>query len=111
MAKPTQTDRVLERLQRAPLTQMEALTELGVMRLGARILELREAGHKIETETVEVATRISGETARVARYRLQDCAGGHDYQPQGDGWDTRRCTRCGLVTAPDFALEAPAGVA
>ena len=45
MAKPTQTDRVLERLKKAPLTQLEALTELGVMRLGARILELREAGH------------------------------------------------------------------
>ena len=105
MAKPTQTDRVLERLKKAPLTQLEALTELGVMRLGARILELREAGHEIETETVEVATRITGETARVARYRLQDCAAGHDYQPTGEPWGQRRCSRCGIITAPTFQLE------
>ena len=110
MAKASQTDRVLERLRKAPLTQLEALTELGVMRLGARILELREAGHKIETETVEVATRIAGETARVARYRLQDCAAGHDYQAQGDSWDTRRCSRCGHITGPAFEL-APAPTA
>lgn len=105
MAKPTQTDRVLERLKKAPLTQLEALTDLGVMRLGARILELREAGHAIETETVEVATRITGETARVARYRLQDCADGHDYQATGEPWGQRRCTRCGIITAPAFELE------
>lgn len=104
MAK-SQVDRVLERLRAAPLTQMEALTELGVMRLGARILELRDAGHKIETETVEVATRITGETARVARYRLTECDAGHDYQPTGEAWDERKCTRCGLITAPTFQLE------
>lgn len=107
MAKPTQTDRVLERLKKAPLTQLEALTELGVMRLGARILELREAGHPIETETVEVATRISGETARVARYRLTSCDAGHDYQATGGAWGERRCSRCGLITAPAFELAAP----
>lgn len=67
----TQNDRVLARLGQAPLTQMEAISELGVMRLGARILELRAAGHTILTEKVEVATRFPGETARVARYVLQ----------------------------------------
>lgn len=111
MAKLTQTDRVLARLRAAPLTQMEALTELGVMRLGARILELRDAGHKIETETVEVATRVTGETARVARYRLQDCDAGHDYQPTGEAWGQQKCSRCGLITAPGFQLEQPAGAA
>lgn len=107
MAKPTQTDRVLARLQKAPLTQLEALTELGVMRLGARVLELREAGHKIETETVEVATRVTGETARVARYRLLDCAAGHDYRPTGGAWGEQECSRCGLRTAPKFELAPP----
>ena len=107
MAKPTQTDRVLERLRKSPLTQLEALTELGVMRLGARILELREAGHEIETETVEVATRITGETARVARYRLTECDSGHDYRPTGDGWGEQKCSRCGLITAPKFELAPP----
>lgn len=105
MEKKTQTDRVLERLRKSPLTQMEALTELGVMRLGARILELREAGHKIETETVEVATRVTGETARVARYRLTECDAGHDYRNTGEAWGQQTCTRCGLITAPTFQLE------
>ncbi len=78
------------------------------MRLGARILELRDAGHPIETETVEVATRITGETARVARYRLTGCDAGHDYQPTGGAWGERRCSRCGLITAPAFELEQQA---
>jgi biotin operon repressor len=40
---------VLHRLRRASLTPMQALTELGVMRLAARIKDLREAGYNIET--------------------------------------------------------------
>lgn len=105
MEKKTQVERVLERLKKAPLTQMEALTELGVMRLGARILELREAGHEIETKTVEVPSRISGETARIAQYRLTACDAGHDLKATGGAWDEQQCTRCGLITAPPFQLE------
>lgn len=108
MAKQSQTDRVLERLKKGPLTQLEALTELGVMRLGARVLELRDAGHPIITETVEVATRIAGETARVARYRLTNCDAGHDYHETGDSLGERKCSRCGIITGPAFQLEAPA---
>lgn len=107
MAKQSPTDRVLERLKKGPLTQLEALTELGVMRLGARILELRDAGHPIITETVEVATRIAGETARVARYRLISCDDGHDYRPTGDCLGEQKCSRCGLITAPKFELATP----
>lgn len=50
------------------ITPLEALRELGVMRLGARIFELREAGHPIEREMVQVSTRDG--TTRVARYSL-----------------------------------------
>lgn len=99
MTKPSQTDRVYQRLQRGPLTQLEALTELGVMRLGARILELREQGIPIETEMVEVATRVPGETARVARYSIPPC--NHERtSPVGDAFDSVRCLECGLITAP-----------
>lgn len=101
MSKPTQTQRVLERLKAGPLTQLEALTELGVMRLGARILELREQGHQIRTETVEVATRVTGETAHVARYVL---ACEHLWLSlPGDGFGARQCQNCGLVTGPAVA--------
>lgn len=64
-----QTIETLAYLKRhGSITPLEALRELGVMRLGARIYDLREAGHSIEREMVEVPTRDG--TTRVARYRL-----------------------------------------
>lgn len=69
MAGKKQNDRVLARLKSGPLTQMEALRELGVMRLAARIGELREE-HEIVTDMVTVTSRRTGEPTRVARYRL-----------------------------------------
>ena len=69
MPKQTQVEKVLARLQEGPLTQMEAISELGCMRLGARVLELRDQGHDIRTTMIEVPAR-DGATAHVARYRL-----------------------------------------
>lgn len=69
MPKQTQVEKILARLQEGPLTQMEAITEIGCMRLGARVLELRNEGHDIRTTMVEVPARGGG-TAHVARYRL-----------------------------------------
>lgn len=43
-----QADRVLTRLKRKSLSPVEALEELGVYRLGARIHELRRQGHQIK---------------------------------------------------------------
>ena len=65
----TQCERVLDRLQRGPITPMEAWNELGVYRLAARVSDLKEAGHKIVKRTVNVANRF-GEICRVARYEL-----------------------------------------
>ena len=48
-----------------PLT---ALSQLGIYRLSARILDLRYAGLSIETKRETVPTRTG--TARVARYEL-----------------------------------------
>lgn len=108
MATETQNDRVLARLRKGPLTQMEATIELGVMRLAARVGELRASGIPVQAETVDVATRIPGETAKVARYSLPPCAP-HDYQPlDGDGWGSRQCKVCGLVALPE-QLDMPIG--
>lgn len=35
-----------------PITQLQAIQKFGCFRLSARIYDLRQAGHKIETETV-----------------------------------------------------------
>jgi helix-turn-helix protein len=62
----TQTDAVLEFLRmRGPLTQPVAQEELGCLRLGARIWDLKQRGFAISTELVELA---SGQ--RVAEYSL-----------------------------------------
>lgn len=51
------------------ITAREAMLQLGCMRLAARIHDLREAGHVINREMIEVTNR-DGRRTRVARYRL-----------------------------------------
>lgn len=66
----TQTEAVLALLRtRGPrgLTALDALGELGVFRLAARVLELHAAGYRI-TSTIE--TLPNGK--RIARYRLEE---------------------------------------
>lgn len=64
-----QNTAVLDWLRRYPsITPLEAMNKLGIMRLGARIYDLRQAGHDIEREMIEVSTRDG--TTHVARYRL-----------------------------------------
>lgn len=66
----SQCDRLLSRLERGPVDPMVALNDLGCFRLAARIRDLRDAGHKIAKQTVEVTNRF-GESCRVASYRLE----------------------------------------
>lgn len=64
--KRRQRDKVIDYLATGkPLTPLMALRRFGCMRLGARIWELREDGHRIKAELVK-----RGE-ARVAQYRLE----------------------------------------
>jgi hypothetical protein len=50
----SQKERVLRLLKSGkPVTPLLALRRFGCMRLGARIWELREAGHRIVRRTVE----------------------------------------------------------
>ncbi|MDD5375750.1 helix-turn-helix domain-containing protein [Acidithiobacillus sp.] len=69
--KCSQTLKVLMMLRENRLegiTAMDALRELGVARLAARISELRLMGHWIDSVLVKVQTRNGA--AMVANYRL-----------------------------------------
>lgn len=68
--KPTQNKRILDYLsKRGSITQIEALSQLGIMRLASRISDLRRLGYPIESEMVVVKNRFD-EECRVKRYRL-----------------------------------------
>ena len=60
----TQTQWILETLSKRPLTPLEALDGCGCLHLAARILDLKQQGHKIVTETVSDGVKS------FARYRL-----------------------------------------
>lgn len=69
---PTQAERVLAYLRTGRrLTQIEALSVLGVMRLASRITDLKQAGHLITREMVEVTNRF-GDKCVVASYALAE---------------------------------------
>ena len=53
------------------ITPLDALRDLGIFRLGARIFDLRERGYMVTTEMVEVKNRW-GEFTRIAKYRLEE---------------------------------------
>ena len=57
-------------LKFGPITPLEAMKDLGVMRLAARIKDLKDEGHKIATITVTRSNRWGQET-KVAQYRLE----------------------------------------
>ena len=66
----SQSQRLLEHLKKGNrVTPIEALREFGIFRLAARINDLRERGHTIESELVPVKDRL-GAIKRVAEYRI-----------------------------------------
>jgi len=68
--KPTQNERIIDYMNRfGSITQLEALRDLGVMRLASRISDLRSRGVPIESEMIEVKNRF-GEKGHAKRYRL-----------------------------------------
>ncbi len=68
--RPTQCDRVLAYMdQRGSITQLDALMDLGVMRLASRISEIiHERGIQIEKEFVTVQNRF-GEKCQIVAYK------------------------------------------
>lgn len=71
--KPKQVDRILEYMRNhKQITQYDAFAELGIMRLGARIWEIRnDLGIPVSMEFIEVKNR-HGETCHVAAYSLSE---------------------------------------
>lgn len=68
----TQTERILDYMkENGSITQMEAMTQLGIYRLGARIWDLKKSGANIKKEMASEKTRY-GTTTYFARYRLEN---------------------------------------
>jgi hypothetical protein len=63
----TQNQEVLERLREGPLTPLQAV-RMGILRLGARIYDLRQEGVKIKSERITKKTSRGHKT--YAKYSL-----------------------------------------
>jgi len=71
-SKPTQAQRVLEYIKTfGSITQLEALRDLGVMRLASRISELKKDNYPIKSEVEMVKNRFD-ESCYIKRYSLQE---------------------------------------
>ena len=63
----SQSAQILAALERGEaLTPLDALRDFGCMRLGARIWDLKRAGHRIDADEV-----VTDTGKRVARYRMR----------------------------------------
>lgn len=68
----TQCERVLKYMEDfGSINPMQAMKDLGVMRLGARIFDLKKAGHKITRRNVAGRNRYD-EKVIFAEYRLEE---------------------------------------
>ena len=68
--KATQAERILDYIEEfGSITQMDALRDLGCMRLASRISDLKRKGYPIASETEPVKNRY-GETSYIKRYSL-----------------------------------------
>lgn len=70
MKNNTQLNRILAHLlEHETITPLEALSEYGCYRLGARIADLRKQGYDIETKITSGKNRF-GDSVNFATYRL-----------------------------------------
>lgn len=72
----SQHARILARLKRGAATTIEFIEEENVLRPGARIRELREKGHNIQTHLQDVIDPWGRKHSRVALYYLPTGANG-----------------------------------
>lgn len=69
--KPTQCERIRKYLEDfGSITQLQALTDLGIMRLASRISEMRKDGEPIGDRIIEVKNRY-GEMCHVKQYYIE----------------------------------------
>lgn len=68
----TQCERVLKYMQDfGTINPMQAIADLGVYRLGARVYDLKKREYKIRRRMVTAKNRY-GEPVRFAEYRLEE---------------------------------------
>ena len=68
--KPTQNERVLKYMNDfGSITQLDALRDIGVMRLASRISDLRSLGYPI-VSTSEIVKNRYGEKSHIKRYSM-----------------------------------------
>lgn len=68
----TQADMVLDYMRQfGSITPLQALRDLGIMRLASRITDLRRKGHVIKRNMVEIVNRY-GHKTRIAQYSLAE---------------------------------------
>ena len=69
-SKPTQNQRILDYIEEfGSITQLDALRDLGVMRLASRISDLKRLGYPIVRTNETVKNRF-GEKVSIRRYSL-----------------------------------------
>jgi len=70
--RPTQCDKIVRYLNEfGSITQLEALQDLGIMRLASRISELKKLGYEIKVEFAKGVNRY-GESVKWAKYSLAE---------------------------------------
>lgn len=70
--KLKQTERILQYMKRnGAITPLDALREIGCMRLASRISDLRHEGYQIRSDLVCVKN-TAGEKVHFAQYRLEE---------------------------------------
>tara|TARA_R110000803_G_scaffold201175_1_gene265866 strand:+ start:1218 stop:1427 length:210 start_codon:yes stop_codon:yes gene_type:complete len=68
----SQIERVENHLKQGKsITRLQALTELGIFELSARLVDLEKAGYVIDRKWVKVTNRF-GESARVKEYWINE---------------------------------------
>ena len=71
MSKATQAQRVLDYIDKyGSITQIEALQDIGVMRLASRISDLKKQGYPIVSK-MEIVKNRYDESCHVKRYSMQ----------------------------------------
>lgn len=71
-SRPTQCSRLVRYMQDfGSITQMEAISQLGIMRLASRISELKKNGYAINKQMVKGKNRY-GESVSWASYSLAE---------------------------------------
>lgn len=70
LRRPNQCDRIVDYIkEHGSITAAEAYEHLNILRLAARISEIKDAGHNVSMELVHGKTK-DGQPAQWAKYRI-----------------------------------------